>query len=186
VILGIIDEAGQVNEVVAAVSIGIMVDCGPHIVPVDDPEQLPPTVQSRYAEYLGLQVSHFEKVQDSLGEDSPATVLRTKCFGCRPDVLGFPRFAYHDKKIESGLATPLQDRPIVNGLPWVTHRPLDTERLETVAKKRGKDVDEFRYDICDLHTDAMTSGDVHRALTIDNPHADITSNAKSGYANIHE
>eukprot|EP00959_Pyramimonas_sp_CCMP1952_P065904 1376057-Pyramimonas_sp.AAC.1 len=29
-------------------------------------------------------------------------------------------------------------------------------------------------------------GCVHRVLMIDNPHADITSNAKSGYVNLHE
>eukprot|EP00959_Pyramimonas_sp_CCMP1952_P247438 5172532-Pyramimonas_sp.AAC.1 len=157
-----IDEAGQVNEVSAAISIGIMVDCGAHIVLVGDPKQLPPTVQSRCAEFLGLQVSLFEKVQDSLGEDSPATVLLTRCFRCHPDVLGSSRLAYYGKKIESGLATPLQDRPLVNGLPWVMHRPLDNERLETVAKKLGKDVDEFRGEICDLHTEEMTPGDAHR------------------------
>eukprot|EP00959_Pyramimonas_sp_CCMP1952_P456567 9473397-Pyramimonas_sp.AAC.1 len=116
-----------------------MVDCGAHIVLVGDPKQLPPTVQSQCAEYFGLQVSLFEKVRDSLGEGSPAAVLLTRCSRCHPDVLGFSRFAYYDKKIESGLVTSLQDRPIDNGLPWVTHRPLDAERLGTVAKKLGKD-----------------------------------------------
>ncbi|CAK0836236.1 unnamed protein product [Prorocentrum cordatum] len=103
-----------------------------------------------------------------------------------PDVLGFSRFACYDRKIESGLVAPLQDRPIVSGLPWVMRRPLDNERLETVAKKLGHDVDEFRGEICYLHTEGMTPGDVHRVLMSDNPYVDITSNAKSGYANIHE
>eukprot|EP00959_Pyramimonas_sp_CCMP1952_P110803 2318377-Pyramimonas_sp.AAC.1 len=97
-----------------------MVECGARIVLVGDLKQLPPTVQSRYAEYPGLQVSLFSrKFTTPLGEDSLATVLLARCFRCRPDVFGFSRFAYYDKKIESGLATPLQDRPIVNGLPWV-------------------------------------------------------------------
>ncbi|CAK0798659.1 unnamed protein product, partial [Prorocentrum cordatum] len=151
VTLGITDEAGQVNEVFAAISIGIMVDCGAHIVLVGDPGQLPPTVQS----------------------------------GCHPDVLSFSRFAYYDEKIESGLIAPLQDRPIVNGLPWVKHRPLDNGRLDHVAKQQGKDVDEFMGEICDLRAEGAMPGDVSRVLMIDNPRADSASAIKSGCADLH-
>eukprot|EP00959_Pyramimonas_sp_CCMP1952_P138210 2892927-Pyramimonas_sp.AAC.1 len=103
-------------------------------------------------------------MQDSLSEGSPATILLAKCFKCRPDVLGFAGFAYRDKKIASGLVAPLQEHPIVNGLSWVKQRPLDNERLESVAKKLGKGAGELRGEISDLHTQGAMSGDVHRVL----------------------
>ncbi|CAK0831777.1 unnamed protein product [Prorocentrum cordatum] len=144
VILCVIDEAGQVYEVSAAISIDIM-STGANIALAGDPKQLPPTVQSWYAEYLGLQVPLSEKFN--------APWART----------ALPQY-------------------FSQGSPGAA----PAERLESDAKKLGKGVDEFRGEISDLHTEGMMPGDGQRVLMIDNPHADITSNAKSGYANLHE
>ncbi len=154
------------------------------MVPVGDPNQLPPTVLSRLANELGLCVSIFGRMFHALRGQESSVVHLSICYRMHPQLLAFPNAAYYRKGMKSGILDPLRERPIVEGIPWRDIRVWEPERLAKLATLTGSDESDLRATLEPL--DPPLSPDKHRFLMVHAPSWEVTSELQPGFANLPE
>ncbi|CAK0830189.1 unnamed protein product, partial [Prorocentrum cordatum] len=131
---GVIDEAGRMNEGGAAMPLVHIIRGGGHLVVVGDPRQLPPTVMSKHAADVGLALSIFQRLRDSLGEQQGAVITLSRSCRMRPFLTFFPSVAYYNKALVGGLLDPLKYRPLAPSLPWAPVRDVEPEKYLSLAQ----------------------------------------------------
>eukprot|EP00959_Pyramimonas_sp_CCMP1952_P017181 364658-Pyramimonas_sp.AAC.1 len=86
-----------------------------------------------------------------------------------PLILSWPSAAFYNKAIRSGLADPLAQRPIVEGIPWQQVQPWDERRLRALAASANATTDDMETLPRDLQPPPQHSEERHRFLLVDNP-----------------
>eukprot|EP00959_Pyramimonas_sp_CCMP1952_P248462 5193398-Pyramimonas_sp.AAC.1 len=117
----------------AAMSLDSVIRSGGHLVLVGDPKQLPPTVISRRAAGQGLCLSIVDRLHQALGEHQSAVMQLRLCYRMHPLLLDWPNWVFYNNTMQTGLADPLTQRPLVKGLPWQEFQPWSNVRLEELA-----------------------------------------------------
>ncbi|CAK0837138.1 unnamed protein product, partial [Prorocentrum cordatum] len=190
--LGIIDDAGQASEVTAIVPMVRVVRSGGHLVVVGDPRQLSPTVLFKRAADMGLSLTFFDRLHDSLGyqlgDQGSACVTLVLIYRMRPFLMFFSSKAYCNRELLGGRANPLADRPLAPRLTWPEVTDLDPGRCESLSGLLGICVEGPRED-CDGPRPRVLSADsegARRTVLVDNRSYELTSPPAEGCANVPE
>jgi ATP-dependent RNA/DNA helicase IGHMBP2 len=93
----IIDEAGQCLEPLA----WAIIPLGKKIILAGDPHQLPPTVMSRKAEKLGLNISILERM---VKQEAPCTLLNIQ-YRMPPELIAFSNAYFYQNELQSHLVS---------------------------------------------------------------------------------
>ena len=196
-LIGILDESAQSNDLMASMPMAQIVRARGHSLFIGDPHQLEPTVMSKIASSLGIGISIFSRVHDSLGEQEGAVINLTSCYRCHPDILAWPSYCFYDSALVSALQQPNIDRPLADGIPWTRWEPLSIEKVRALASINKTDEAGVR----DLHRvlsqiagrptasaqQQLDSGtDYRRLLMIDVPSQEVGNHLHEGVSNIRE
>lgn len=107
--IAVLDEATQATEPEALVGFLLNVESA---VLVGDGQQLPPTVLSKEAGVLGLNISLFERLE-ALGLTPHLLNIQ---YRMHPGIAEFPSRCFYKGKVKSGIKAI--DRPMVKGVVW--------------------------------------------------------------------
>ena len=196
-LIGILDESAQSNDLMASMPMAQIVRARGHSLFIGDPHQLEPTVMSKIASSLGIGISIFSRVHDSLGEQEGAVINLTSCYRCHPDILAWPSYCFYDSALVSALQQPNIDRPLADGIPWTRWEPLSIEKVRALASINKTD----EAGVKDLHRvlsqiagrptasaqQQLDSGtDYRRVIMIDVPSQEVGNHLHEGASNIRE
>ena len=117
----LLDEAGQATEPDTLVALAPAI-LGGHVMLVGDEQQLPPTVTDPKAEWGGLAVPLFGRLQRAHREMAHVCMLEIQ-YRMHPDIQRFPSDQYYGQRLLFGGS---RIPPEVEGFPWPQKRPMFT------------------------------------------------------------
>ena len=136
-----------------------------------------------------MGISIFDRIHDSLGEQTRAVVLLGQCFRMHPIIWWWPSKVFYRGRLLCGLEDPMRDRPLVKGLPWA----LWTRGLpggpsgalcQKLADAKNISPDELHSLLDELHGPALQHGNFCRVLLVDNWSYEVSSTIQKGFGNI--
>eukprot|EP00959_Pyramimonas_sp_CCMP1952_P009759 203650-Pyramimonas_sp.AAC.1 len=88
--------------------------------------------------------------------------------------------------MQTGLAHPLIQRPLVKGLPWQEFQPWSNDRLKELARAARAISDDMHKMPSNLDPGKQSAEEWHQFLLVDNPSLEVTSKLHAGCANLLE
>ena len=185
--ISLIDEAGQATVLLSSIPMAHAAKGEGHAVFSGDPHQLPPTVLSRNAEAMGVKVSLFQRIDESLGQQQGAVVHLTICYRSHPEILRWPSNSFYSDLLATSLTHPATDRPAPYGVPLVSWDNLDPKEITRLAQSLNQDDKDLQNDLPKIaNPPAGMMGDKRRTLMVHVAAIEVHPRSADGYANIPE
>ena len=184
--LALLDEAGQTTAAMALCSLLGVARREGHWMLVGDSDQLPPTVVSPRARSMGLGISAFARVMDSLGQQDGAAVFLDAAHRMHPSIFDWPSLAFYDQRLSRGFSAPATERPAPPGF-WKKKSPMADDVVDRLAEMQGVEADAARSRLSPISgPPGMTDDDHFRILLVDNWSTEVSAKEKDGHADVPE